>query len=353
VEAALAGQPVGWFAPTYHLLSEAWRSLKGRLAPTLVRVSEVEHRLELVTGGVLECWSMDGPDPARGRKYARVVLDEASIVRDLDERWHAAIRPTLTDLAGDALFLGTPKGHNGFWRLYQRGVAGDPEWSAHTAPTADNPLIDPQEIAAARRGMPERTFQQEYEALFLDDGGGVFRGVRAAATAVPQDRAIAGHTYRFGVDWGRTTDATAIAVLDTTLSACVHLDRFTDTAYATQLGRLRALYDRFRPTLIVAERNAMGDPLVEQLQRLELPVKPFVTTAQSKADVVDALALAFETEALTIVPDPVLVAELEAYESTRLPSGLIRYGAPAGVHDDCCIALALAWGVRTPSWGAA
>jgi Terminase RNaseH-like domain/Terminase large subunit, T4likevirus-type, N-terminal len=346
----IGGQPAGWFAPTYQLLADAWRLLKRRLGPAIARVSEVEHRLELVTGGVLECWSMDGPDPARGRKYARVVLDEASIVRDLDEVWHAAIRPTLTDLAGDALILGTPKGHNGFWRLFGRGLAGDATWSAYTAPTADNPHIDPAEIAAARRDMPDRTFRQEYLATFLEDGGGVLRRVRDAATATRQDRAQEGHAYRFGVDWGRTTDATAIAVYDTTLSACVALDRFTDTAYAVQVGRLKGLVERFRPTTVVAERNGMGEPLVELLQRERVPVRPFLTTNQSKADLIDALALAFETEALTIVDDPVLIAELEAFEAERLPSGLVRYGAPAGGHDDCVLALAMAYGVHARRW---
>jgi hypothetical protein len=37
------------------------------------------------------------------------------------------------------------------------------------------------------------------------------------------------------------------------------------------------------------------------------------------------------------------VGELEAYEAERLPSGLLRYGAPEGMHDDCVMSLALAW----------
>jgi hypothetical protein len=55
------------------------------------------------------------------------------------------------------------------------------------------------------------------------------------------------------------------------------------------------------------------------------------------------LALAFERGDLRIINDPVLVAELQAYEMERLPSGLIRYTAPDGLHDDCVIGLALAW----------
>ena len=44
-----------------------------------------------------------------------------------------------------------------------------------------------------------------------------------------------------------------------------------------------------------------------------------------------------------ILPDPVLIAELQAYALERLPSGRFRYGAPPGLHDDTVIALALAW----------
>ena len=83
--------------------------------------------------------------------------------------------------------------------------------------------------------------------------------------------------------------------------------------------------------------------MVEQLQRATMPVRPFVTTAASKAVIIDALALAFEQMTLRIIPDPVLVGELQSYEATRLPSGLSRYSAPAGMHDDTVMALALAW----------
>jgi len=38
-----------------------------------------------------------------------------------------------------------------------------------------------------------------------------------------------------------------------------------------------------------------------------------------------------------------LVSELQAYTMERLPSGRFRYSAPAGMHDDTVIALALAW----------
>jgi hypothetical protein len=119
--------------------------------------------------------------------------------------------------------------------------------------------------------------------------------------------------------------------------------------YAVQTDRLKALAERFNPHRIVAEQNSMGDPLVEQLARDGLPMQPFLTTAPSKARVVEALALAFERGTLRILNDPVLTGELLAFEAERLPSGLSRYAAPEGMHDDCVIALALAWSAAAES----
>jgi len=62
-----------------------------------------------------------------------------------------------------------------------------------------------------------------------------------------------------------------------------------------------------------------------------------------KTNLVEGLALAFEQGQIEILNDPVLIGELQAYESERLPSGLTRYSAPDGIHDDCVSALMLAW----------
>ena len=87
----------------------------------------------------------------------------------------------------------------------------------------------------------------------------------------------------------------------------------------------------------------MGEPIVETLQRMSLPVYPFQTNNASKAAVIDALSLAFEREELRVLEDEVLLGELLAFQAERLPSGLMRYSAPEGMHDDCVISLALAW----------
>jgi len=127
------------------------------------------------------------------------------------------------------------------------------------------------------------------------------------------------------------------------------MDRFNQIDYAFQLGRLEAMAKRYKPRVIMAEANAMGEPLVEQLKRRGMPVTGVQMTQVTKTQVIEALALAFEREEIKILPDRVLINELQAFGMERLPSGTMRYSAPSGLHDDCVIALALAWmGLSAP-----
>ena len=113
--------------------------------------------------------------------------------------------------------------------------------------------------------------------------------------------------------------------------------------YHLQTQRLRRLCEAFQPMALIVERNSMGEPLIEQLERMDLPVQPFTTTSSSKSGVIEALAIALEKAELRILDDPTLLAELQGYEALRLPSGMLRYGAPEGMHDDTVMALAFAW----------
>lgn len=336
---------VAWIAPTYKNTRPMWRWLLQATAQDAKRgrldVSKSEHTIQTKRGGFLGIYSGENIDSIRGEAFHLVVLDEAA--RLPETAWTDAIMPTLADYDGDAVLISTPKGKNWFYNEWVLGQQGRGDVQSWIAPTNANPM---QSIKRAfekvRERIPERTFQQEWLAEFVE-GGTVFRNVTAHATAQTQAQRRDGHSYAFGVDWGRSNDATVITVLDMETRAVVALDRFTQVGYALQLARLQALYDRFQPVTIIAESNSMGGPLVEALQGSNLPVQPFNTTNASKSAAIDALALAFERGDIAIPNDATLIAELQAYEMERLPSGLYRYSAPEGLHDDHVISLALAW----------
>ena len=341
-DGALDGKPVGWFAPTYKLLDEVWREARSTFTQLVKRTDAQQKRLEFITGGVLDMWSLDTPDAGRGRSYAKVAIDEAAMARHLEHAWGRAIRPTLTDLRGSAWFASTPKGFDYFKALYDLGQ--DPQeaaWASWKLPTSENPFISRDEIEAARLELPERAFAQEYLADFLEANGSVFRGVLDAAVLEPRPPE-SGRDYVMGVDWGKLNDFTVLSVLDVGSGDQVYLDRFNQIDYHFQLQRLRTAFDRYKPKAIVAESNSMGEPLIEQLRRQAMPVRPFVTNNASKSAAIENLSLRLERGEVTLLNDPVQTAELQAYQAERLPSGLMRYGAPLGMHDDTVMALALA-----------
>lgn len=343
LDVAARGGRAWWISPSYKMSEVGWRPLQriGNKVGADVRI--VDRKVEMPSGGWVQIRSADKPQSLRGEGLDFVVLDECAFMGQA--AWSEALRPALADRKGGALFISTPKGRDWFWRLWQRGQSrnnGNGEWQSWVFPTEANPFIDGTEIEAARDNLPDRIFRQEFLAEFIDDAGGVFRGVMAAACATRLPP-IEDHEYVFGVDWGKHNDFTVIAVLDAETSAMVAMERFRQIDYQLQVGRLKALYDRYAPSQIVAERNAMGEPLVEQLQREGLPVEGFTTTNASKAQAIDGLALAIEKQELEILNDPDLVGELQGFEAHRLPSGTLRYQAPEGMHDDCVMALALAW----------
>ena len=329
-------------------MKRAWGILKGYCRkswhavgqPPARHIRESEKTLDFPGGGQIWMRTAERPESLAGEGIRGVVLDEFSLMPEAV--WTEFIAPTLLDYRGWAFFAGVPKGLNWGSRLWMQAKTR-PGWRAWQFTTYDNPRLRKADIDELAASLPERLRRQELMAEVIDDSGAVFRNVGACATATRQERAIAGHAYVMGCDWGRSNDATVFAVVDMATSELVYMDRMTGTDYETQIGRLAAVAERFRPSVIQVEENSMGGPLLERLQRDGLPVVGFVTTNRSKQAIIDRLALAFERQELRILPEEGLLDELMAYEQETMASGLIRFGAPGGLHDDMVMALALAW----------
>ena len=349
---AAQGAAVAWIPPTYKNARPLWRFAEQMTAPVSrrLRINRTDRTIEFPGGGWLGIYTADNPVGILGEAFDLVILEEAA--RIAEDVWSETIMPTLADRDGRAMLISTPRGRNWFWREYQAGLADGKTQASFTAPSNANPMPQIQRaFEMARTRVSERTFRQEWEAQFLDDGGGVFRRVQEAATIQQAIEPIAGHQYVIGADWGRTNDATWFAVIDVTTKQNVYNDRMIDTDYQLQRTRLQALQQRYNGAPVLAEYNSIGGPQIEALQNMGVIVYAFTTTNSTKAALIDALALAFEQGDLQIINDPILVGELQAYEGKRQPSGLVVYSAPDGMHDDGVIALALAlWATRGTGW---
>lgn len=258
------------------------------------------------------------------------------MVRDLKYVWSTVIRPTLVDLKGDAFFFSTPKGRNGFWQLWQTADADG--WGRWQMPSHVNPHIPRSELDAMARDLPERVYRQEVDAQFLDDEGAVFRNVQACVG----DASHTGTTI-FGIDVGRTDDYTVCVVIDAKTKGVLAIDRYTGVSFIQQEQRILAMAERWKPAAIIVEVNNFGLPFAESLAQKQLPVVPFTTTNASKQVIIDHLSLGFERQALTIPNDHILIGELMSFEMSKTATGLMRFAAPDGQHDDTVMALAFAY----------
>lgn len=170
---AIEGHPVGVWFPTYSDLSEVWKEVKARYKPLTIDVSEVRKEITLITGGRIDFWSMETITQGSGRKYKRAIIDETANARKffLDKEecaWTNTIRPTLTDLEGDAFILSRPKGkNNGFYQLAERHKKFD-NWKFFHYTSYDNPYLSRTELAEAKSQYDELNFKQEYLAEYVD-----------------------------------------------------------------------------------------------------------------------------------------------------------------------------------------
>ena len=324
----------------------------------------------------------------RGLWAHRIVVDEAGAVPDtvLTD----VLMPMLIDVGGEYVLASSPMGRrSAYYRLFVKGTAPQPPvmgeqegvtYASFRCPTSDNPHLDQAFLLAQRDELGEAAARQELDAEFVDDFGAVFReeDIQAAlredgrVSLVGADLVSEPDTnklYTVGIDWGRKLDFTVVCVLECcperppapnnggagreTAARVVGLWRWQGVGWDAQVAAVAGVLARFRPWRVLADGNSIGDPLVDALNKAPRtvrddawggPVERFLFTADSKAALVDRLALGLSSRAVSFPYHRALVSELYGFEYGKAgPSGRSRTGARPGGHDDCVMALALAW----------
>jgi len=151
-----------YLAPLYRQAKAvAWDYLQDytRAIPGM-QYNQAELRADFPNGGRISLYGADNPDSLRGIYLDAVALDEYA---QMSERaWEEIIRPALSDRKGRATFIGTPMGHNAFYKLYQQYRA-NPDWFVRIHKASETGYVDEEELADARKQMSEERYAQEYE----------------------------------------------------------------------------------------------------------------------------------------------------------------------------------------------
>jgi len=331
---AVQGKQIAYITPTYSLAKVFFNRLIHAL-PFLNNKSDL--KLSFPNGGSVEFFTGERLDNLRGRKFHWVIVDEASFIPDLEQGWLNSIRPTLTDYKGRALFLSTPRGKNYFYSLFMKDEQG---WESFKFTTYDNPYIDKTEIDEARTQLPEAVFEQEYMANPMENAANPFGSSHIRNCIAPlSTREI----VSFGIDLAKSTDFTAIIGLDSGGNVA-YFDRFQMDWNSTKQAILQLPK---KPMLI--DSTGVGDPIVEDLQREGRHIMGLKFTQVSKQQLMVGLQTAIQSRKIGF-PDGQIVRELEVFEYQYSATG-VKYSAPSGFHDDCVMALALAYQNMTQNTG--
>lgn len=161
-------------APDYALCEKVYRELYNILVNQLkvirpgkpgggrARNQKGDYYLETPWGSVIEAKSLENPDSLAGEACDLVIVDEAALTEIIYDVWVQMIKPTLMDKEGSAIFISTPRGRNGFYKMFLMGQKGlkqrlgqldvlmdeslgvdddMTEWSSFRQTSYDNPLL--------------------------------------------------------------------------------------------------------------------------------------------------------------------------------------------------------------------
>ena len=159
-----------YIAPYYAQAKNiAWDYLLKFAEPAIVKANQSELWVELVNGAKIRLFGADNPDALRGLYLDGVVLDEYA---DMKPRlWGEIVRPLLTDRNGLngyqtwAVFIGTPKGHNGFYEIF-KNAENNPDWYSKTLRADQSGLLPQAELEDAQRMMSDNQYEAEFLCSF-------------------------------------------------------------------------------------------------------------------------------------------------------------------------------------------
>lgn len=141
----------------------AWDYLKEYGRQVIVKANESELYVELFNGAKIFVLGADNPDRLRGLYLDGAILDEYG---DMKPRVFAEVlRPALADRRGWAVFMGTPKGENGFFDIYEISKE-DKSWFSMMLKASESGILSPEEISDMQKIMSEDQAAQELECSF-------------------------------------------------------------------------------------------------------------------------------------------------------------------------------------------
>ena len=248
----------------------AWTYLK-RYTSVIPSTKINESRLEVVlpNKAAIRIYGADNPDSLRGLYFDGVVLDEVAQMKP--EVWDEIIRPALSDRLGWAVFIGTPKGINSFYKLYTEAIANREHWYADMFDVEHSDALDHEEVELIRKQQTPNKFRQEYMCDFSADVEDAI--IPMAYISGAFGKVLHPDMYRrapvvIGVDVARFGDDKSVIYVRQGL-ASLEVKKFTQTDLNQLAENVMAFITKYNPDAVFVDDVGIGAGVVDIIRARE------------------------------------------------------------------------------------
>ena len=257
--------------------------------------NEAELRVDFKNGSRITLYGADYPDSLRGMGLWGVVFDEYS--QQPSNIFTEIIRPALSDHQGYAIWIGTPKGKNEFYRLYEQAKKNE-DWLSILLTANDTKIVPQTELEDAEKTMSPEEFRQEFMCSFDATIKGAYYAEQIAKARadgrikiVPYDELIKVHTvWDLGVG-----DSTSIGFFQKVSNEVRLIDYYESSDKG--LNHYIAYLDR--KDYIYGKHFAPHDIQVREL-----------STGKSRLEIAKTLGITFEVLPIMAIEDGINAARL-------------------------------------------
>lgn len=317
---------------------------KGMLQGTRLSFEFTNNASEIrfSNGSRIVCYP-NSPDTIRGGSFS-LCLDEFAFFDNPDEMWSAII-PMLTSPYGfekKIQIISTPAGKSG--RFYNLLTTDNDYFK--TKVTLEDAVreglkVDVEEIK--RTCIDSDVYRQEYMCEFLDSNTALFS--YDLLNSCKYEICPEGD-YFLGIDIGRHSDRTAIAILmkSGNKKFIKEVQTLQNTEFDEQFRKISNIIESLKPVKVCIDSTGLGMQIAEQLKKKYGIVEPVTFTNQSKNEMFGNAKKDFGTKNLFIPDDPHVIEELHSVKRIVSSNGNLSYQADRNEngHADRACAIVLA-----------
>ena len=295
--------------------------------------------------------SADAPDSIVSKGYNIIVIDEAALIpKDVFQK---QILPIARKKNCKIVIITTPRGKNWVYHMYLEGLdSSKTRYISFRQPWWKRPDY-PVLLQDLMKDLPKHIRDQEFNAEFIDGGGGTFTNLNAVFVGEkiefptdtqewrhPEWSSMKANVGVMAIDFAKMVDYTVITIF-TNDKKCIYYKRMNKVDYKIVLDGIKTIAEQFDWPEVIFDATGVGGAINDFLST-ELNVFPFVFTNNSKGDIVNRLILACEYKNIELPNIVTIRNELEIFEFQMTKTGKISYNAPDGKHDDCVMSIAMA-----------